>query len=193
MLDRIAFAISFIFSPFLVQIAASLVVVPSIRAVTSGQALLWTLIIILFFSVLPSLFILILARSGHLSDLHLSVQEQRLVPLCFAVISGLVGTGILYRINAPRKLVWVGIVYAVNGTIFTAITPLWKISFHSGVTAACITTLTLLVNVQFAWLFLLLPPVAWSRVHRKRHTIPQTVVAALVSIVCTAAALQFSL
>ena len=192
MLDRIAFAISFIFSPFLVQIAASLVVVP-LYAVTSGQALLWTLIIILFFSGLPSLFILILARSGHLSDLHLSVQEQRLVPLCFAVISGLVGTGILYRIDAPRKLIWVGIVYAVNGTIFTAITPLWKISFHSGVTAACITTLTLLVNVRFAWLFLLLPPVAWSRVYRKRHTIPQTVVAALISIVCTAAALKFSL
>ena len=190
MLDRIAFAISFIFSPFLVQIAASLLVVP-IYAATRNQALLCTLIIIVFFSMLPSLFILILAHSGHLSDLHLAVQEQRLGPLCFSVASGLVGTGILYWIGAPRELVWLGIVYAINGGIFTLITPLWKISFHSGVTAACVTALALLVNVQFAWLFFLSPLIAWARVRRKRHTIPQTVVATLLSIFSTAAALQF--
>ena len=191
MLDRIAVAISVLLSPFLVP-AASILLVVYIYAVTLRQAILWPLIIILFISVLPSLFVLMLFRLGQISDIQLTVREQRLKPLFFSIASALVGSSILHLVDAPQEIVWICIAYVINGVVFTLITPLWKISFHSGVTAGCVTALTLLVNGQLAWLFLLLPLIAWARVYRRRHTFLQTVVAALIAIVNTAMVLQLS-
>lgn len=192
MLDRIAVFISFLMNPFLVLIA-SIILLIRIYAVTIQQAFLWAAIVILFVSLLPSLFILVLVHLGRISDIDLAIREQRVIPLLFSLASVLIGTGILHVINAPREIIWPGIAYAINSIIFTAITPLWKISFHSGVAAGCVTVLTLLVNVQFAWLFFLLPLIAWARIHRKKHTLLQTVVAALIAVVSTAMVLQLSL
>jgi hypothetical protein len=192
MLNRIAVTISITFSPFLVPLPTILLLVRK-YAVTIQQALLWTLIVALFISVLPSLFIMMLVRSGRLSDLHLAVRKQRLVPLCFALASALAGTVILYQIDAPREIVLPNLAYTINAILFTAITQLWKISFHSGNVAGCITVLMLLVDVKLAWLFLLLPLIAWARVHRKRHTILQTAAAAMIAAASTATVLQFSL
>jgi hypothetical protein len=191
MLDRTAAAISVLLSPFLVPVASILPVV-YIYAVTLRQAILWPLIVILFISILPSLFVLMLFRLGQISDIQLTVGEQRVKPLFFSLASALVGSGILHLVDAPQEIVWICIAYAINAVVFTLITPLWKISFHSGVTAGCVTALTLLVSAQLAWLFLLLPLIAWARVHRKRHTLLQTVVAALIAIVSTAMVLQLS-
>ena len=191
MLDRIAAAISFLLSPFLVPVV-SIVLVVRIYAVPIQQALLWGLIVVLFVSVLPTLFILILFRFGQLSDIGLTIREQRAKPLFFSLASAFVGVGILYLVDAPREIVWLCIAYLINGIVFTLITPLWKISFHSGVAAGCVTALTLLVSIQLAWFFLLLPLIAWARVHRKRHTPLQTVVATLIAVVNTAMVLQLS-
>ncbi|MCZ6679935.1 MAG: hypothetical protein O7E52_22100 [Candidatus Poribacteria bacterium] len=192
MLDRIAAVISILMSPFLVPIASILLVV-RIYAVTSQQALLWALIVILFVSVLPSLFILLLFGLGRISDMRLIVRAERMTPLFFSLVSALAGAVILHLVNAPREIVWLGIAYVINGVVFVLITPAWKISFHSGVAAGCVTALALLVNVQFAWLFLLLPLIAWARVHRKRHTVLQTVVAAILAVASTVMAIQLSL
>jgi membrane-associated phospholipid phosphatase len=40
----------------------------------------------------------------------------------------------------------------------------------------------MLVNPQFGWLFLLIPLIAWARVYRKRHTLLQTVVGAVLAV-----------
>lgn len=191
MLDRIAVAISIIFSPFLVPVPTILLLARR-YAITVQQAMQWTLVVTVFVSVLPSIFILILVHSGRLSDLHLAVRKQRLVPLCFSLASTLVGIFVLHQIDAPRQIVLPSIAYAMNGVVFTAITYLWKISFHCGSAAGSITVLTLLVDAKLAWLSLLLPLIAWARVQRKRHTIFQTVVAALIAAAGTAAVLQLS-
>jgi membrane-associated phospholipid phosphatase len=107
------------------------------------------------------------------------------VPLLFSLGSALVGTFILHVIGAPMVLVWLGIAYAINGVIFIAVTQVWKISFHTGIMAACVTALTLLVNANLAWLFLLTPLVAWSRVYRKRHTLFQTLAGVLLAAIVT--------
>jgi len=189
MLDRIAVVISVLFSPFLVPITSILLIV-RIYAATIQHRLLWVLIVILFASVLPTLFILMLFRLGHLSDIRLTVREQRLKPLLFSLASALIGSGVLHLVHAPREIVWLCIAYAANGVVFTLITLLWKISFHSGVAAGCMTALMMLVSSQFAPLFLLLPLIAWARVHRKRHTVLQTVVAAPIAVANTVAVLR---
>jgi membrane-associated phospholipid phosphatase len=184
MLDRIASIISNLFNPFLVLIAAILLVV-YLQAETLQQAVVWSLICIFFASGLPFLFILALVRLGKLSGMGIAIREQRTVPLLFSLGSALVGTIILYLIGASHTLVWLGITYVINGVVFIAITRMWKISFHTGIMAACVTAIALLVNVNFAWLFLLLPPVAWSRIYRKRHTVLQTLAGIFLAALVT--------
>ena len=192
MLDRIAVAISIIFSPFLIPVPTILLLAWT-YANSLQQATLWILVVTVFASVLPSIFILALVRSGRLSDLHLAVRKQRLAPLYLSLVSTLVGTVVLYQIDAPRQIVLPCIAYAINGVVFTAITHRWKISFHCGSAAGAITVLMLLVDAKIAWLSLLLPLIAWARVQRKRHTILQTAAAALIAVAGTVLVLQISL
>ena len=56
MLNRLAVTISVLFSPFLLPIASILLIVRS-SVVTMQQGLLWMVIVILFASVLPMLYI----------------------------------------------------------------------------------------------------------------------------------------
>ena len=147
-----------------------------------------------FFSLLPILFIFILFRLGRVSNLNLEVKEQRTLPLLFAIGAACIGLGIFYVIDAPRQIIWAGLAYIANGIIFGAITQFWKISFHTGVYTGCITVLVLILPARFAWLFawlfLLVPLIAWARVRRKRHTLVQTVVGALIALINTVVVLR---
>ena len=192
MLNRIAVTISVLFSPFLLPIASILLIVRSSVA-TMQQGLLWMMIVILFASVLPMLFILILFRLGRLSDVRLTVREQRAKPLMFSLISALVGSGILHLLNVPQEIVWLCIACVINGVVLALITQVWKISFHSGVAAGCMTGLATIISSQFVYLFILLPFIAWARVHRKRHTFLQTIIAAPIAIANTAVVLRLAL
>lgn len=192
MLNRIAVTISVLFSPFLLPIASILLIVRSSVA-TMQQGLLWMVIVILFAGVLPMLYILILFRLGRLSDVRLTVREQRANPLIFSLVSALVGSGILHLLNVPQEIVWLCIACVINGLVLTLITQVWKISFHSGVAAGCMTGLATLISSQFIYLFILLPFIAWARVHRKRHTFLQTIIAAPIAIANTVVVLQLAL
>lgn len=144
-----------------------------------------------FFSLLPILFILILFRLGRVSNLNLEVKEQRTLPLLFAIGAACIGLGIFYVIAAPREIIWAGLAYIANGIIFGAITQFWKISFHTGVYTGCVTVLVLILpDAGFAWLFLLVPLIAWARVRRKRHTLVQTVVGVLIALINTIVVLR---
>ena len=177
---RIAWGISVLFSPFLVPIATAVGVIQKHAA--PQNALRWLVIVVLFVTVLPVLSIAVMVRYAKVSDLHLHNREERLLPLCCTLVSMVVGTVLLHQLGAAREIVWVGIAYIVNSVIFSAITPIWKISFHSSVATGCVTVLVMLVNPQFGWLFLLIPLIAWARVYRKRHTLLQTVVGAVLAV-----------
>lgn len=183
--DRMAWGISLVFSPFFVLIATTVVVVEK-YAVTSRDTLLWLTILGIFVTVLPMLWIGILFRLSKVSDWHLHSKEERLSPLCFTLASMSVGTVILYWLDAERHIIWAGVAYIANSIVFSAITPMWKISFHSSVATGCITVLVVLVNSQCGWLFLLVPFIAWARVYRQRHTLLQTVVGAVLAVGNTA-------
>ena len=177
---RIAWGISVLFSPFLVPIATAVGVIQKHAA--PQNALRWLVIVVLFVTVLPVLSIAVMVRYAKVSDLHLHNREERLLPLCCTLVSMVVGTVLLHQLGAAREIVWAGIAYIVNSVIFSAITPIWKISFHSSVATGCVTVLVILVNPQFGWLFLLIPLIAWARVYRKRHTLLQTVVGAVLAV-----------
>lgn len=176
----LAWGTSVLFSPFLVPVATAAGVV--YKHADPQNALRWLAIVVLFVTVLPALSIAVMVRFSKVSDLHLQNREERFLPLCCTLISMIVGTFLLYRLGAAREIVWAGVAYITNSVIFSAITPLWKISFHSSVATGCVTVLVMLVSPLFGWLFLLVPLISWARVYRKRHTLLQTVVGAVLAV-----------
>lgn len=184
MLNRLAAITSLILSPFLVPIASTFIVVRT-YAENSEQFALWTAISVAFSTGLPFVLILVMVRLGMLSGMHIAIREQRPGILLFGLGCALCGTGILHQIGAPKAIVWLGITYAINGVVFLVLTQMWKISFHTGVTAGCVTALTLMVNSNFAWFFLLLLPIAWARIYRKRHTFIQAIAGGGLAVIVT--------
>lgn len=188
---RVALGTSIIFSPFLVPIVTAVFVIRA-HAETNQETILWLAVVTAFVTVLPILGIIWLSRFSQVNDWHLHTKEDRLLPLCFTLVSLILGTVLLHQIGASREIVWACIAYIVNTVVFTAITPLWKISFHTSVTTGCIMVLGFLVDSQLGWLFLLIPLIAWARVYRKRHTLLQTVVGTLVATANTAVVFHFA-
>lgn len=187
---RLAWCVSVVFSPFLVPIATAIGVVQKHAA--PEDLLRWLGIVVLFVTVLPALSIAVMVRFSKVSDLHLKNREERFLPLCCTLVSMIVGTFLLYQLGAAREIVWAGVAYVINSVIFFAITLTWKISFHSSVATGCVTVLVMLVNPQFGWLFLLIPVIAWARVYRKRHTLLQTVVGAVIAVGSTTLVLHLA-
>lgn len=186
----IALGTSVVFSPFIVPIVAAVLVIKK-YAMTNQEALIWLGILTLFITIIPIMGIVVLVRFSKVGNLHLHVKEERLIPLCFIVLSMILGTIILYKIGAAQKIILACIAYIVNSIVFSAITSFWKISFHTSVTTGCIMVLIFLVNVNFAWFLMLIPLIAWARVYRERHTLLQTVVGTLLAIVNTTLVIHF--
>ncbi len=182
--SRIALGTSVIFSPFLVPIVAAIFVINK-HADTTEEVLLWFVVVATFVTVLPIFSIFMLYRYSKVSDVHLHAKEERLIPLSLTLASMMFGTIILYRIGANESIIWVCQAYIVNSVVFTAITPFWKISFHTSVATGCIIVLALFVNLYLVLLFLFIPLIAWARVFRKRHTLTQTVVGTVLAIINT--------
>lgn len=182
--EWVALGTSIIFSPFIVPIATAIFVIQR-HAGTRQELILWFSVVALFVSVVPILAIILLLRFSKVSNLHLPSKEERLIPLCLTLASMVLGTIILYWIGASAPIIWVCIAYVVNSVVFSVITPLWKISFHTSVSTSCIIVLALLVNIHLVWLFVLIPLIAWARVYREKHTLLQVVAGILLATVNT--------
>lgn len=182
--DRVALGTSILFSPFIVPVVTAIFVIQK-HAETGREILNWFVVVSIFVTVLPILAIILLYRFSKVSNIHLHTKEERLIPLCFTLVSMIVGTIVLYKIGANKSIIWVCQAFIVNSVVFSIITPLWKISFHTSVATGCIMVLMLLVNINLIWLFVLLPLIAWARVYRERHTPLQTVMGTLLAIVNT--------
>ncbi len=182
--DCVALGTSIVFSPFIVPIVTAIFVIHK-HAETGRELLHWFVVVSIFVTVLPILAIIVLYYFSKVSNIHLHTKEERLIPLCFTLVSMIVGTLVLYKIGANNSIIWVCQAFIVNSVVFSIITPLWKISFHTSVATGCIMVLALLVNLNWVCLFLIMPLIAWARVYRDRHTPLQTVAGTLLAIVNT--------
>lgn len=184
LLDRIAFGISAVTSPYVVTgITAALAVL--MLQPTWRQLLLWGGIAVGAGAVLPFLIVYLLWRKHRLTDMHVRLRAQRIVPFVAALVSASAGMVLLYAVRAPAQLVALAAVYIANGLILALISLRWKISVHAAVFTAGVMSLWALGYVPALWALALLPLVLWARVRRHRHTWLQGLVPVALSLVAT--------
>jgi membrane-associated phospholipid phosphatase len=103
--------------------------------------------------------------------------------LLVSTASYFVGTAVLLLTRAPPLIAAVMFGYGAVTLVISLINLRWKISIH---TMSVTVPTTVLVFVFGPWGLLcglLLPPVIWSRVYLKKHTIAQAIAGALVGFV----------
>ncbi|MET9110654.1 hypothetical protein [Streptomyces zhihengii] len=156
----------------------------------SWSGLGWGLFATVFCGFIPLGIIHLGVRRGTLTDRHIRVRRQRIVPMSNACLSVVTGLVLLKVLDAP------GAVFATTAAMLAGlastlvITVWWQISVHSAVATGAVVILL----QCFGWWCLpavtLVPVVMWSRRVLKAHTIPQLICGAVLGC---ATALLFQL
>ncbi|MCE7011154.1 hypothetical protein LWC34_51370 [Kibdelosporangium philippinense] len=142
--------------------------------------ILWSLVVAIFYSVLPMVFIIRGARRGKWDGHWVRERERRFLPLMMCLVSALVGLAILLVGDAPRDvlaLAWSMISVLI---VCVIITKWWKVSLHATVAGGAVATVILIYGWIMAVLVPLVVLVAWARVKVRDHTTAQVIVGALL-------------
>lgn len=149
------------------------------------RALLWWTVTVVGISVAPFLFIRRGVSLGYFSDHHVSIREQRLIPLLFAIgCVGLVFVLLLF-LHASRPLMATVTAVLTACAIATVITRYWKISFHLVGMAGAVTILWIMFGPLAALLAPIVLLVAWARWRVGAHTPLQALAGTVLAISVT--------
>ena len=181
---RLARAISEVANPIFVAppifFAIALHTAPDIL-----HALLWWVITVVGISAAPLVFILCGVRLGHYSDHHVSIREQRIVPLLFTIGCVILVFILLITLHASRPLIATVTAVLAACTIAAVITRYWKISFHLVGVAGAVTIFWLVFGSLAAVLVPMVVLVAWARWRVGAHTPLQALAGTVLAVSVT--------
>ncbi|TVX95301.1 hypothetical protein [Cohnella terricola] len=185
---RLAYAISFLFHPFVVVMPLFLIV--SLQFASNAiEAIIWWLLIVAGVSAAPFAFIRRGVVKGKLADHDISKREQRLVPFLYTIGCMAISLALLLALRVPVELLatFTGMISAVALALLVTQLARWKISLHLIGISGAVLTLGLLVS---AWYFSLTPLIAlvgWARWRVKAHTPTQAAAGVFLASVVTIA------
>lgn len=184
--NNLAYWISIAFSPFVIL---PIIIIGSAwkLAISTQEFLLWAGSALILMSIIPSLYVLKEVRAGRISNLHIDVRQQRLGAFVVFLAAILINIGFYLYIGAPTVLIFLSGLALTAALISGVITIFWKISIHSLALSATLAAYALIIKDPLIWALLLiaLPIVIWARIHRKKHTLLQCLVGAILGLVIT--------
>ena len=150
-----------------------------------GLGLLWATLMFVIVTGIPLTYLLIGRKRGWVSDLELSRREERPRFILVSLSSDVLALVVLWLDNGPHLLRLIILTYFCLAIVMFTISSFWKISMHMAGVGGFSTALVFVVGVPALWAFLSLPLVAWARLHRRKHDIPQLIAGALAGALIT--------
>ena len=181
---RFAYGVSAVTNPLFVALP-TLLLVALHTASDPLHALLWWAVAVVGISIAPLLFIRRGVRRGDITDHHVSVREQRLVPLLFGLGSIAIAFVLLLMLQASRALIATVTAVIVVLVIATVVTRFWKISLHLVGIAGAVTAFVLMFGPLFLFLSPLVVLVGWARWQVRAHTLLQALAGTLLAVSVT--------
>jgi hypothetical protein len=130
---------------------------------------------------LPVMFIGWMVKRGHITDIHMKVRRQRILPFGVSLTCSAGGLGLLYMLKASTVFLLFGVAALVALALVAVVTIFWQISIHAMSITSAVTVVALVFGVAAAlWLFPLIPLVGAARLNLKRHTFAQLVAGSVV-------------
>ncbi|MEU9080910.1 hypothetical protein [Streptomyces sp. NPDC048357] len=140
------------------------------HSTTSWTGLGWGLLGALFCGVVPIGIIVLGVRRGALTDQHIRVRRQRLVPMGLSLLSVLAGITLLHVLGAPREVFALVVAMLVGLVSSLLVTVGWQISIHMSVAGGAVMILALVFGPPVLPAALIAAAVGWSRLVLKAHT-----------------------
>jgi len=174
-----------VFAPL--PVVATLLIAVAWRTASSpAQAITWGLVAALFASAVPFVYIARGVRRRRLTDHHVSVRQQRPLPLLVAICSIVVGLTLMLLFGAPRPMIALIAAMTVGLVVSLAITLCWKISVHTAVLSGAVVIVALVFGLGFFWLTPTVALLGWARLERGDHTVPQVLIGAVTGALIAA-------
>ncbi|PBC75859.1 hypothetical protein BX265_0547 [Streptomyces sp. TLI_235] len=139
----------------------------------SWTGLGWGLLAALFCGVSPISLILLGVRRGALTDRHIRLRRQRLVPMTASLLSVVTGLTLLHAAGAPPDVFALIVAMLVGLVSSMAVTVRWQISIHNSVAGVSAMILMLALGPAMAISLAGAAAIGWSRLVLKAHTLPQ--------------------
>lgn len=135
----------------------------------------WGLLGALFCGVVPVLIIQLGVRRGRLTDKHVRIRKQRIVPLSASLVSVVAGLVILHVLDAPSDVSALVVAMLVGLASTLAVTVAWQISAHNAVAGGTVMILLLVFGTPLLPAIIIVFVVGWSRRILKAHTLAQLI------------------
>lgn len=138
---------------------------------------------LLFFDwLVPLISLVILIKLGKVSDLDVSKRTER--PVILLIILASTAAATLFSFFWGNQLVFhLYFIQTILTFVLTLISFFYKISLHTALNTFLFLVVNYLYNWKFAWVLVLLIPIAWARWELKKHTLPQLVLGMIIGFV----------
>lgn len=133
----------------------------------------WGLFAALFTGVIPLGIVLWGVRRGGLTDKHIRVRKQRVVPMAISMVSVVTGIVLLYLLHAPRDVAALVVAVLAGLVAALAVTVWWQISIHNAVAGGTVMIMILVFGPVGVPTVLAALGIGWSRLVLKAHTVAQ--------------------
>ncbi|TDU76156.1 phosphatase PAP2 family protein [Streptomyces sp. KS 21] len=140
------------------------------HSTASWTGLGWGLLAALFCGVVPIGIIASGVRRGALTDQHIRVRRQRVVPMALSLVSVVAGVTLLRFLGAPGEVFTLVVAMLVGLVSSLLVTIGWQISIHMSVAGGAAMILLLVFGPRVLPAALIAAAVAWSRLVLRAHT-----------------------
>lgn len=132
----------------------------------------------------PVMFIAWMVKCGHITDIHMKLRRQRILPFGVSITCSAGALYLLWVIKAGTLLLLFGLATLLGLIVMALVTIFWQISIHAmSITSAVIVTAMVFGVSAALWLAPLVPMVAAARLKLHRHTPMQLVAGGLVGAI----------
>ncbi|WP_030853401.1 hypothetical protein [Streptomyces sp. NRRL F-4474] len=136
----------------------------------SWTGLGWGLLAALFCGAVPIAIITVGVRRGALTDQHIRVRRQRVVPMALSLVSVLAGVALLRALGAPADVFALVVAMLVGLVSSLLVTVAWQISIHMSVAGGTVMILLLVFGPAVLPAAAVAAAVGWSRLALRAHT-----------------------
>ncbi|MFI7229213.1 hypothetical protein ACIBO5_38860 [Nonomuraea angiospora] len=168
-----------VFAPQYVGIAMP----PVVGLLAEGwPGLAWGLLAAAVCAGVPAAVIAVGVRRGRLDSIHLVERKARKGPMLIGLAAVVVGLTALAVLDAPRVVVASVAVMLAWVLVMGPITLVWKISFHTGVSAGTVVVLAYVLPAMPVLVVgaVLVAMIGWARVQVSHHTAAQALAGTMV-------------
>lgn len=153
-------------------------------AETQQQAITWALIYCGLVCILPLVYVAVMVKRGRITDLHMKVRQQRMLPFIVSIVCTTIAWWVLRFMGAPSVLPLFALFSLAQIAVIAVITLVWQISMHAmSITGAVVAAFTFFGVVPALMLLPLIVLVGTARLKLERHTLAQIIGGAAVGLI----------